>query len=42
MLTREKSIHFYTNNIQLNDKLIELIIKGIRIGKNKSHIVIII
>jgi hypothetical protein len=42
MLIREKSIHLYTNNIQLNETPIELIIKDIRIGKNKSYIVIII
>jgi len=42
MLIREKSIHLYTNNIQLDETPIELIIKNIGIGKNKSYIVIII
>jgi len=42
MLTREKSIHLYTKNIQLSETPIELIIKDIGIGKNKSYIVIII
>jgi len=42
MLTKEKSIHLYTNNIQLNETPIKLIIKDMRIGKNKSYILIII
>jgi hypothetical protein len=38
MLFREKSIHLYTKNIQLNWTLIAPIIKDIRIDKNQSRI----
>jgi hypothetical protein len=39
ILIQEKSIHLYTNNIQLDWTLIEPIIKNIRIDKNQSHII---
>jgi hypothetical protein len=39
ILVQEKSIHLYTNNIQLDWTLIEIIIKDIRIDKNQSHII---
>jgi hypothetical protein len=38
-LTKEKYNHHYDNNIESNWKLIELIIKDIRVSKSKSFII---
>jgi hypothetical protein len=39
MLTKEKNIHLYTNNIQVDWTPIEPIIKNIRIEKTQFYIV---